>query len=295
MLSRSLWLRLLVAAIATSVVVCTAPISAFAQDDDDEEEEGGEEGGEEGEEEEEEGGKLDKDQPPVTAGGLYTLDTYPLQEVIRPLTITKGMFEGRLALGFDVSKGSAFKIFDLDLDVRYGVADHVELQFGGFFTLLSPQEVALARQITLAAEMALKYDLVDFRVGADLNFNEGADFSMGIFMGFPVKYRLDPKKIAIVALDRVFTINTVGDPDLTIGVGGVFQVIDPLALIVRAQLNVIGFNPDFITIPVELDAQFSPSNRFDLGLGFRLGNLKAPEGGSPIDQRTLLLFLRARL
>src|SRR5512135_1851910 len=31
----------------------------------------------------------DKDQPPVTAGGLFTLNTYPVRELARPLTMTK--------------------------------------------------------------------------------------------------------------------------------------------------------------------------------------------------------------
>src|SRR5690348_9790320 len=74
---------------------------AYAEDDDgfDDDSGGDEEGSSKGgddeggnEDDEEE---VDKDQPPVTAGGLYTLNTYPVRENQRPLTLTKDIVQLR--------------------------------------------------------------------------------------------------------------------------------------------------------------------------------------------------------
>src|ERR1051325_10525231 len=87
---------------------------AYADDDDDEEEDdggGGDKGGGDGEGEEEEGEEeeVDADQPPVTAGGLFTLKSYPVREISRPLTMTVGIAQARVALGTDLSAKGAFK------------------------------------------------------------------------------------------------------------------------------------------------------------------------------------------
>src|SRR5882757_1636176 len=42
-----------------------------------------------------EGGEEDKDQPPVTAGGLFTMNTYPTSEILRPLTMTQKIMQLR--------------------------------------------------------------------------------------------------------------------------------------------------------------------------------------------------------
>src|SRR5437868_14698034 len=59
---------------------------------------GDDEGGNEEDEEE-----VDKDQPPVTAGGLFTLKTYPVREISRPLTLTKDIVQLRVGVGTDIS------------------------------------------------------------------------------------------------------------------------------------------------------------------------------------------------
>ena len=40
--------------------------------------------------------------------------------------------------------------------------------------------------------------------------------------------------------------------------------------------------------------QFSPNQKFDIGLEFTLLNVKPPEGQSPIDNRFLALFAQSR-
>src|SRR5215217_2636903 len=102
MLSSSRGLRLALVLSVGFGVAALAERPAYAQDDEDEDEggggdddEGGDEGGgpDEGDEEEEED---PKDQPPVTAGGLFTLKSYPVREISRPLTMTEKILQVRL-------------------------------------------------------------------------------------------------------------------------------------------------------------------------------------------------------
>ena len=70
----------------------------------------------------------DAEQPAVTAGGLFTKDTYPVGQLQRPLTMTGGMTQLRLGIDMDVSAKTAFDTFGLGLDAKHGIADNVELQ-----------------------------------------------------------------------------------------------------------------------------------------------------------------------
>src|SRR3954453_16544197 len=87
---------------------------AYADDDEGfDDDEGGDEAGstkggddDAGDNEEEE--EVDKDQPPLTAGGLFTLNTYPVREFSRPLTLTKDIVQLRVGAGNDISAKGAF-------------------------------------------------------------------------------------------------------------------------------------------------------------------------------------------
>src|SRR3954465_12141602 len=81
-------------------------------DDDGGEESGGEKDGGDDDTEVEE----DKDQPAVTAGGLYTLKTFPIRELDRPLTITQSIGQLRAGVGTDVSAKQAFESYGVSLE-----------------------------------------------------------------------------------------------------------------------------------------------------------------------------------
>src|SRR5262249_29051890 len=81
---------------------------------------GGDEGGDDTEEEDPD----DKEQPPVTAGGLYTMKTYPVRENSRPLTLTQGIVQLRAAIGADLSAKGAFQTFGVNLEAIYGLRDN---------------------------------------------------------------------------------------------------------------------------------------------------------------------------
>ena len=219
--------------------------SAFAKGDADEEEDGGGDdddggGGGSGKDEGDEESETDKDQPPVTAGGLFTMSTYPVSELLRPLTMTQKIAQVRVGVGTDISAKGAFESFGLSVEGQYGYSDN--------FTILAGLTNAYNfKQYGFYAgfEGALIYDLLDIRVAANVHrnaipgyqifcnppatpnevavggvcTNAGAsqdnlpsgDYNAGgtkfsIDIGFPFRYAIKPE-IAIVALQTLMSID----------------------------------------------------------------------------------------
>jgi hypothetical protein len=297
----------------------------------------------------------DKDQPPVTSGGLFTMATYPVSELLRPLTITENIAQVRLSLGTDLSAKGAFDTGGVSVEAQYGVTDN--------FTVIGGLTDAYNfRQFSLYAgfEGSLAYDLLDIRLAANLHrsaiprycdedganapancadptmpgvlpnlpdgkYNAGGT-KFSLDLGFPFRYAIKPE-IAIIALQTLISIDfnavdrdhvanaTTGvdgngnpvmklvpvansaKPDLNPSIGIATNPIPQLSLVVYAQLRI----PDFDTsagsfqIPVTGRLEFSPNQKFDVGLEFTLLNVTPPGGQSPIDNRFLSLFLQSRL
>ncbi len=210
-------------------------------DDDD----SGKGGGDDGGGDEGEGDEPDKDQPPVTAGGLFTMKTYPVSELLRPLTMTQKIGQFRVGLGTDLSAKGAFDSFGLSLETIYGVTDNFSV-IGGITDAYNFKQFG----IYAGFEGALAYDLLDIRVAANLHRNAipayanfcspvaagdpmdpqqpsdckssmaslvnlptgsysagGTKFS--IDLGFPFRYAFTPE-IAIVALQTLISIDFNG-------------------------------------------------------------------------------------
>ncbi len=324
---------------------------AYAQDDDedeggDDEEEGGKGGDDEGAEEEED----DKDQPPITSGGLFTMRTYPVREISRPLTMTEKIIQLRLGVGTDISAKGAFESVGVSLETIYGMTDNFSI-IGGITNAYNFKQFG----IYAGFEGSLAYDLVSIRLAANLHRTAlpvycgsvtptpmdctdptsgvvqpelpsgdykagGTQFSLDI--GFPFRYAIKPE-IAIVALETLMSIdfNSVtkgytiietdpmtmmlrsrdvrngAKPDLNPSLGIATNPVSPLSVVIFAQLRI----PDFDTsagafqVPVTGRIQFSPNQKFDIGLEFTLLNVKPPEGQSPIDNRFISLFAQARV
>jgi hypothetical protein len=325
-------LRLLIAALSAAVVLgdaaAPAAVAHAAVDDDDEDDDGEDEedGGEAEDDDDDEDGDKDtardeKDQPPVTAGGLFTKKTYPVAENARPLTLIEGMLELQAGFNIDLSDRKAFETWFANLRGRYGLLDHVELQFGAVFKLAGLEGGAAGpnkARLDLGIEPAIVYDLVDFRFTVEMPLNPGSDsqdaFKMDLVLGFPFRYR-PAKQFAIVALDRLMTIHAVGGgkPDLTAGVGFVIQPADIVAILLRGEITIPRFDTRLVLIPATAAVQLSPSNQFDVGLEFTFFNIKPtddekaawiaeqqaegepmPAELSPIDKRFLLLYGAAR-
>ncbi len=356
------------------VAVSAQPVRA-QEEDEDEGDGGGEAGedGEDGEDGEEDGDEEDRDQPPVTSGGLFTLKTYPVREISRPLTMTQGITQLRLAAGTDISAKGAFTTAGLSIDAIHGYRDNVSI-IGGFTNAYNMRTY----QAYVGFEAALAYDLVDVRIAANIhrnaipnyqnfctpeatgdpvddprngmplvdatnclagtsasivnlpngNYNSG-DPQFSIDIGFPFRYAFRPE-IAIVALHTLMQIdfNGVGrdhviavtrnetdpttglnrdvirnvaapddaTPDLIPSLGIATNPVAPLSVVIFAQLRI----PDFDTaagafqVPVTGRIEFTPNQKFDIGLEFTLLNVKPPDGQSPIDNRFIALFAQSR-
>jgi hypothetical protein len=352
------------------VAVRAAP--AFAQEEDEEEDESGGESGEEGEEGEEEE-EDERDQPPVTAGGLFTLQSYPVREISRPLTLTQGLTQLRVSTGTDISAKGAFATGGISAEAIHGYRDNVNI-IGGFTNAYNMRQF----QAYIGIEGSLAYDLVDLRLSANIHRNaipnyqnfctpeatndpvddprngmplvnpanclagtmasivnlpngdyNGGNTQFSIDIGMPFRYAFRPE-IAIVALqtlmqidlngvkrDHVITVDRTeidqasgqsfmvkrnvsapddGTPDLIPSIGIATNPVAPLSVVIYAQLRI----PDFDTaagafqVPVTGRIQFSPNQKFDIGLEFTLLNVKPPSGQSPIDNRFIALFAQSR-
>ncbi|MEO8552042.1 MAG: hypothetical protein ABI678_18825 [Kofleriaceae bacterium] len=104
------------------------------------------------------------DPPPLTAGGLFTINTYPVRENSRPLTMTKGITQLRLALGTDLSSKGAFASFGLNAEAQYGYADNFTL-IGGITDAYNFQQFGFYAGF----EGALAYDLLDIRLALNVH------------------------------------------------------------------------------------------------------------------------------
>jgi hypothetical protein len=181
-----------------------------------------------------------KTQPPVTAGGLFTLKTYPTNANLRPLTMTQNIAEVKLSLGTDISSKGAFKSIGVSLEGKYGFTDNVT-GLAGITSAYNFDQFSFYAGI----EGSIIYDLLDFRVAANLQrtalqgyatfcdpprtpgeqpvggacMNSGASqdelpdgtFKHGstqfsIDIGFPFRYAIKPQ-IAIVALSTLMSID----------------------------------------------------------------------------------------
>lgn len=269
--------------LAVSVALCcthfTLSVPAFADDWDEEDED----------DEEEEDDEDDVAQPPVTAGGMYRKDNYPIAALERPLTLNRQLLQMRAGLEVDLSAKSILKNWRLRLQAQYGVTDAIQVNLG------IDQKVAgsfgVDSLLTFGMEMAIVYNLVDFRVSFELPVSPCCEFDVAV--GVPIRYLPKPQ-IAIIALDKLVTFHTGGEkPDLTVGAGVIFQALPPLAIIGRGELILTQFDPELMRIPVGVAAQFTPTSAVDLGVEFTFGDLKNEE--DPIAQRSLMLFLQLRL
>ncbi len=235
--------------------------AVYAAGDDDEEGGGGDDegggdaaaagkGDDAGDEDQED----DKDQPAVTSGGLYSLKTFPLRELSRPLTITEGILQAKVGVGFDLSSAAAFKSFGLSVEGKYGFKDNV-MGIAGFTNAYNFKQFG----VYAGVEGALAYDLIDIR--AAVRFGRQADAILcdqfggnaceldtskmppvpitgkpsgkykahktqaSIDLGFPFRYVAKPE-IAIVALDTLISFDLVNAQEDLLGVDGK-PVMDP--------------------------------------------------------------------
>jgi hypothetical protein len=293
---------------------------AYAQSEDDEDEGGDDDEGSKDEGEEDPDEQEDpKDQPPITAGGLYVMKTFPIRENERPLTITQKITQLRLGVGTDVSNQGAFESAGVNLEGLHGYSDNFML-LGGFLSAYNVHQF----QVYGGFEGALAYDLIDIRLAARIGRTalpkyELVDDGMGgmiqqpsgdydsgetkfaVDIGFPFRYVARPE-IAIVALESVMSVDfnatdclpaPMDDeceneikPDLNPSLAIVTNPIAPVSLVVKAQLQVKDFNFNKkLAVPATIRVQFSPTRQIDIGGEFTLLNIKPtdPDDDGPAE------------
>jgi len=223
-LSRVLQLAL-VLSLSVGFVAWDSRVALAEDEEEDDGDDGGDDGAKDGGEDSEEGAEEEdpKDQPALTSGGLFTIKTYPIRELFRPLTITQGITQLRLGLGSDVSDKTAFQFFGVSLDAKYGYKDNFML-LGGFTSDYNFKGFSF----NAGFEGAIAYDLFDIRLQANINrvaqiaaaeesggtvvptdFKAGAGTQFSVDLGFPFRYVATPA-IAIVALETLISFDFNG-------------------------------------------------------------------------------------
>lgn len=240
-------------------------------------------------------------QPPVTAGGLYTLATYPTRVAVRPLTLSQRMWELRAGLGTDLSASQAFKTWGAGLHLRYGLRDHVEA-FAGTALQYSGKQF----DIYAGLEGAIIYDLLDVRlafrvnraaaVGTDGNYVAGNN-EQAVDLGFPVRYAF-AKEVAVVALQTLMAVEFHTRPDLMPSIAIMTSPLEQVSFMLRAQMVIVDFNTDNpFVVPATAMLQVSPSTRMDLGAEVTFLNLKPTKesGRKFYDDRFATLYVTYRM
>jgi len=228
---------------------------------DDGEDNGKGDGGEEGGTEDDP--DADKDQPPITAGGLFTMKTYPVSEILRPLTMTQQIGQFRLGLGTDLSAKGAFGSFGLSLETIYGVTDNFSV-IGGITDAYNFKQFG----IYAGFEGALAYDVVDIRLAANLHRNAIADYA--IFCNPPAVPGEMPVggacRNASATQDNLPSGNfEAGDLKFSLDLGFPFRYsfTPEIAIVALQTLISIDFNSaqrDFVSVvPVDMPAMGAPT------------------------------------
>jgi len=207
---------------------------------------GADDGGDKGAGDDDDGDDADdKDQPPVTAGGLFTLKTYPVSEILRPLTMTQGIAQLRLGLGTDISAKGAFGTGGVSLEGVYGYRDNFEL-IGGFTNAYNMR----AYSLYFGFEGALAYDLLDIRIAADLHRNAiplYSNYCSPVTATDPMNPQ-DPTTCGAGAMASIVNLPNgsyhAGDPQFSVDIGFPFRyAIKPeIAIVALQTLMRIDFN-----------------------------------------------------
>jgi hypothetical protein len=101
------------------------------------------------------------------------MQSYPVREIARPLTMTQGIGQIRAALGTDLSAKGAFNSFGLNLEGVYGYSDNFTL-IGGITDAYNFKQFG----VYFGFEGALAYDIVDIRLAANVHRNAIPDYQV---------------------------------------------------------------------------------------------------------------------
>jgi hypothetical protein len=240
------------------------------------------------------------------------MKTYPTSEIQRPLTLTQGILQMQFGLGTDLSAIGAFNTGGFNLDVSYGLKDNFML-IGGFDNAYNMRQYSLY----FGFEGSLIYDLLDFRVAANLHrfayplycqtpgtltsepmpttcdstavglpdgnyYAGGTQFS--IDLGFPFRYPFTPG-IAVVALQTLISIDFNGTQR-----GSTAGIMNAVSQGLPAYCSGIGSGTDANGNPLTAD----PDNCYE--------NLAKPDlnpslgvAFNPIPQLSIVVFGQLRI
>lgn len=242
--------------------------------------------------------------PLAARAETYTKDTYPIEELKRPLTLPAGMIEVAPALGIELSNNVAFKGITLGASAYYGVDDKLsvgvytgglclgdvcgktfnDLSVGARYSLLSQKGLDAALQAALGFG-SFDPSAFGLAVGVDLRavqgqfaLRAGPKLALGITGRDAPNYN---REYLIIPLEGDFEVNT--------------NLLLQLYVDIRFMIDPpdgVGIG-DTVQVPVGVGASYAVSNKLDVVGAFMFTNLLGKNGGA--DGRVLSIGARFRL
>jgi hypothetical protein len=205
--------------------------------------------------------------------GPFTKESYPMELIYRPLTLTKGMIELRGSL--DILRfGDPIDLTLIGLNVTagYGITDKLEVGVGSGFRI--DPDAGWGEFIGLYGRFSvIDQDKLDMApsVSTALSFVEGGDTFSGLTIGADTRFLINDKIFVRGGQGLIgLTINPESGARLNLVVGGGFQVNQNLAVTVDlsiASIKLFGdFEPDttfFDPLGVNIGALYAISNKLD--------------------------------
>lgn len=249
--------------------------------------------------------------PLAARAETYTKDTYPIEELKRPLTLPAGMIEVSVPLTIELSKDVAFKAYQLGVGAMYGVDDKLSVGFStGGLTLCteSPNNCKALNDFSLEGRYSLLSQKgLDAALQASLGFGSFDPSVMGLAVGVDLRavqgqfaLRAGPKLgFTFVGRDKTLYRET-----LVIPLEGDFEVSHNLLLGLYVDIR-FTFDPpdpygigDTLMVPIGVGAVYAVSNKLDIFGSFFFSNLRGKDAfgdAAPLDGRTLTIGARFRL
>lgn len=216
--------------------------------------------------------------------GPFTKESYPMEVIYRPLTLTKGMIEARGALSV-ASLTLCFQIdpmmppacasdtfIGLGVGAGYGITDKLEAGISTGFRI--DPDAGWGENLGLyAAFSVIDQDKLDLAVsaGTELSFVEGGDTFSGVSISANTRFLINDKIFIRGGAGLIdLTINPESGARLNLMAGGGFQVNPNLAVMLDlglASIKLFGdFEPDstfFDPLGVNLTGLYAINNKLD--------------------------------
>ncbi len=251
--------------------------------------------------------------------GVYTRETWPTQEICRPLTLAKGLAEIRGDIFVNMSTNAVFQPFAIAPSAYYGIDDKLTVGVttaeGLCLTGTSNGCAKVYNDLGFDALYSIQGGPMALAADAGIDLGSFDPFLLGIHAGVNGRYRQG--QIAVVVNPRIYFGFTnrgqgvaampsggpvnLNNETISIPIEIHFQATPALEAFFRTGFGtpLEGIGPigvgDLYNIPLGIGGLFAVSRMIDVGASFTFINLAAHGSASATDFRALDILVNFRL